>query len=236
MSAPTIVKNTAAKKAEMPVEAVAAPKPKPDLSLHLNLCCPGQPDLKLRWIPLPCDRGIKVELHRDDGSGCDRYINVFNNTDELGADLRMCLRLYVPTTAALTYKGFHTLWKFQTILSMLAVQDGLMRSINKHDCAEHDCDPDEHDTQDHEFRAFIEERIMCMLTNSIMEVDCHYLYKRAQLEGKECPIMMEPLVVGETIKLGACGHYLSREGWFGCKGNCCPLCRANQAHSSPAYL
>lgn len=240
MSASSPVKSTANKKAEKPVvaePAAAAEAPKPILSLKVTMSLPSHPDLELTWTPLASQRSLKVQLERYDGTGGDSHKQVFTGThDEMMADLIMCLRVYAPTTVCLAYKDLKMVWKYQETLALLLTQQKLERNLNNHDCDDCDCDPDGHDVTGIDYRSFVEDRISAILTGPGMFVDCKRLYTEELLKDKDCPILLEPLRVGETIKLG-CGHYMSREGWMGCKGNTCPMCRANQAHlAHPEYL
>jgi hypothetical protein len=51
-------------------------------------------------------------------------------------------------------------------------------------------------------------------------------FNKQELVGKECPVSLEPLKVGQTFKL-PCDHYVSRDAFFKIKGvKKCPLCRA----------
>jgi len=236
MSVATVIKTTAVKKAEKPVVAQAAEAPEPNLSLKVTLCLPSHPDLELTWTPLAACRGFKIKLERYDGTGGDSYKQVFVENDAIMADLLMCLRVYAPTTVCLSYKDLKMVWKYQETLALVLTKEKLERNLNKHDCEDCCCDPGDHDVTGVDYRSFVEDRISAILTGPVMRVDCNHLYAEELLKGRDCPILLEPLRVGESIKLG-CGHYMSREGWMGCKGNTCPVCRANQSGlGAPDYL
>lgn len=237
MSVATIIKTTANKKAEKPVVAEAAAEaPEPNLSLKVTLSLPSHPDLELTWTPLAARRGFKIKLERYDGTGGDSYKQVFVENDAIMADLLICLRVYTPTTVCLSYKDLKMVWKYQETLALVLTKEKLERNLNKHDCEDCCCDPGDHDVTDVDYRSFVEDRISAIITGPAMHGDCNRLYTEELLKGRDCPILLEPLRVGESIKLG-CGHYMSREGWMGCKGNTCPMCRANQAHLGGAeYL
>jgi len=49
-------------------------------------------------------------------------------------------------------------------------------------------------------------------------------HKQKELDGKECPVLMEPLIAGHTFQL-PCNHYISRRAWLKQNGQLCPLCR-----------
>jgi len=51
-------------------------------------------------------------------------------------------------------------------------------------------------------------------------------HRQKALDGKECPVLLEPLRTGHTFKL-PCDHYVSRVAWLRQKGLLCPLCRAD---------
>jgi hypothetical protein len=58
------------------------------------------------------------------------------------------------------------------------------------------------------------------------------LAKRAKIKDKECPVLMTPLVLGETVELRKCGHMLSKQAFVKMmtEGRVsatvkCPLCR-----------
>jgi len=231
-------KKSAAPKAEAAAPApVAAPEPVKNLSLKVTMNLPSHPPLELTWTPVASQRSLKVQLERYDGTGCDSYKELFvGEHDKMVADLLMCIRTYAPQTVSLCYKDLKLCWKYFDTITLIAANEKLHRSLNHHDCDDYDCDPDAHDVGDQDYRSFVSDRIINILTGQTIVNDCKQLYYEEILKGKDCPILLEPLRIGETIKLG-CGHYMSREGWMGCKGNTCPLCRANQASlPSPDYL
>ena len=223
--------------AEAAAPAAAAPEPVKNLSLKVFLMNDMHPQFEMTWTPIASKRTLKIEHERYDGQGCDSYKEVFvGSNDKMIADLLMCLRIYTPTSVSLRYKDIILSWNYEKVLPMLLKKEKFENKLNEHDCGDWDCDPDAHDVNDINFRSFVEDRILNILTGDSMMQDCRRLYYEEELKGKDCPVLLEPLRVGETIKLG-CGHYLSRDGWMGCKGNTCPLCRANQASlPSPDYL
>jgi hypothetical protein len=237
IAVPSKKKSAAPKAVAEPAAAAAAPEPVKNLSLKVTMHCPGHPDLELTWTPVASQRGLRVQLERYDGTGCDSYKEMFvGEHDGMVSDLLMCIRTYAPQNVSLNYKDLKLSWDYLTTLALIVANDKLHRNMNLHDCGDYDCDPDAHDVSDQNYRSFVSDRIINILTGTTMVQDCRRLYYEEILKGKDCPVLLEPLRVGETIKLG-CGHYLSRDGWMGCKGNTCPLCRANQASlPHPDYL
>ena len=223
--------------AEAPAPAVAAPEPVKNLSLKVCMVSDMHPVFTMTWTPIASKRFLKIQHERYDGQGCDSYKQVFvGSHDEMVADLQMCMRTYTPSSVSLFYKDIHLSWDYEKVIPMILKKEQFERKLNDHDCGDWDCDPDAHEVNDMDFRSFVENRIINILTGETMIQDCKRLYYEEELKGKDCPVLLEPLRVGETIKLG-CGHYMSRDGWMGCKGNTCPLCRANQASlPSPDYL
>jgi len=66
---------------------------------------------------------------------------------------------------------------------------------------------------------------------SLIMTEGKRLQYEKELEGKECPVLMEPLKINASMKL-KCGHYLSRTAWHKQTGTLCPLCRVNCDHSA----
>jgi hypothetical protein len=223
--------------AEAPAPAVAAPEPVKNLSLKVCMMSDMHNNFDMTWTPIASKRFLKIQHERYDGQGCDSYKQVFvGSHDEMVADLQMCMRTYTPSSVSLFYKDIPLSWDYEKVIPMILKKEQFERKLNDHDCGDWDCDPDAHEVNDMDFRSFVENRIINILTGETMIQDCKRLYYEEELKGKDCPVLLEPLRVGETIKLG-CGHYMSRDGWMGCKGNTCPLCRANQASlPSPDYL
>jgi len=216
----TVVKTT--------VENEVVEKAKEDLTMTLILGGPTVEDrnLTMTFTPLPSKKGCSVRLTHYFGSekSAPVYTKDFDTWEPVFDELRMCIVLQDPTSFMLSYKHLHMPWKCQDVLKRIAVQEGLLRKLNGHECEF--CEPDDHDIGICHFHDFIIEKAKAVI-HETMEYDSKYMWKEELLRDKECPVLMEPLRPGHTYKL-PCSHFISMEAYdrLVCPRKC-PMCRAD---------
>ena len=218
-------------KAVVAANAVITEPRKLDQSLRLILFSPLDKtnELELKFTPIPYKNGTRLSFHRYNGNGSEGYTNDDMLDTEALAELRMCLILQAPTSVSFSYKSLTYFWKAHDVLTQISVKQKLFRKLNDHDCECDDCDPDRHDLNETDFYDHIINTVSVTISQP-MKDDGKNLYLMKELEGKECPVLLEPLRVGYSIRL-SCHHYMSREAWEKTKSDGsikrCPLCRAN---------
>jgi len=224
------VKSKTVEKATVKNEVVEA-KENLTMTLILGGPTPEERSLTMTFTPLPSKKGNSVRLTHCYGSekSAPVYTKDFDTWEPVFDELRMCLTLQHPTFVMLHYKHLHIPWKCHEVLQRKVVEEGLLRTMNKHDCDDGGCDG--HDVDIGDFHNFIIDKAQAVI-HETMEYDGKYLWKEQLLRDKECPVMMEPLRPGATYKL-PCSHFISMEAYdrLVCPRKC-PLCRAEVGNGS----
>jgi len=207
-------------------ESNMSSEPASDESMTLKVCLysgiDGIPIMKLTYTPLPSKNGERVRFTRN-SLGHTPFVKEYEDC-KVNTEMRICLALQQPTQVGLYYKGHEFMWKQKQTLAQLKKEEADLREVNEHSCEEFDCDPDSHDMGEGDFWDFIQSKI-CHIMDYGMRYDSKRLRVAELLEGKECPVLLEPLKVDRSLLLN-CGHMLSRTAWAKQQGINCPLCRA----------
>lgn len=237
LPAKTTKKNAKEVKEEVKGEEVKGEEVKGEenkkLSMLLTFCGAGV-EHEVYIIPVPSKSGVATRGWRYDGQGGLPYKTNFDEQSTLFADLRLVSRIVTPTTISVFYKGMSHVWMLHPVLTQLKVEQDLLHTLSGHDCSDKDCEPDAHDMTRPQFTDFVLDKIYAIITDS-MEKDSQRLYKEERIKDKECPVLLEPLRVNQTIYL-SCGHYISREAWTKQQGTRCPLCRQDGHGRGFEYL
>lgn len=145
-------------------------------------------------------------------------ITVYEGMNEtaLIRKIRTLFELIQPTEASLEYENESFSYRLPAVIAhkrdTAAMRDDYYGSDDREDV----------DYDEEYFCDFIIGRLVAF--SRPMGRSSEHLYAVEFLKGKDCPVMMEPLVVGKTVRL-ACKHLLSLEAWQGQKGTMCPMCR-----------
>lgn len=205
--------------------------PLDDLKMIIHLCSPLESirDLELIYWPLPSKTGDRRRFRQYDNNGCDAYETELSGTAQVFTELRTALKLISPSSVSIHYKECSFYWKVMDVLKMLKVQQALTQDLNNHNCDEDggECGCDCYFNQG-SFNDFIIGKVSA-ITEESMEQDSKRLYSKEHLKDKECPVLMEPLKIGETFRLN-CEHLISRSAFNRIANpKKCPLCRS-EAH------
>jgi len=140
--------------------------------------------------------------------------------------------IYHPNTIVLHTPQDKYVFEFTKFLNHIGKRDTLLGEYYKDThCV---CDPDDDCDCDYDLRL----NKQTWLLNNFFLTNCGLFrilqsykdkgireFKKQELVGKECPVSLEPLKVGETFKL-PCDHYISQDAFCKMKGiKKCPLCR-----------
>ena len=195
-------------------------------ALTLKVCLysgiDGVPIMKMTYTPLASKNGERVRFTRS-SLGNTPFVKEYDDC-KVNTEMRVCLALQQPTQVGLYYKGHQLMWKQKQTLIEIKKTEGEIREVNGHQCGDADCDDDCHDVSEEDFWDFIQQKV-CHILDMSMSYDSKRLRVEELLEGKECPVLLEPLKVDKSLLLN-CGHLISRTAWAKQTGINCPLCRA----------
>ena len=180
------------------------------------------PHLKLTYTPLPSKNGERIRFSRT-GLAHAPFIKEYDDC-KINTEMKICLALQKPTEVFLTYKGHEFRWKQTLTLAQIRKDERDLLDVNDHDCEMCECDPDSHDVGVCDFWEFIQNKVYHILADG-MKYDSQRLRAEELLKDKECPVLLEPLKPGKSVRL-ACDHFLSLEAWTKQNGINCPMCRA----------
>ena len=204
----------------------AAPAPVPDDSLTLKVCLysgiDGVPILKLTYTPLASKDGERLRFTRH-SLGNPPFVKEYEDC-KVNTEMKICLALQKPTQVGLYYKGHAFMWKQKETLIQIKKDERDLLDVNDHNCEDDECDPDSHTVGVCDFWEFIQNKVYHILADA-MKFDSKLLRAEEMLKDKECPVLLEPLKPGKSLKL-SCGHFLSLEAWTKQSGMNCPMCRA----------
>jgi len=136
-------------------------------------------------------------------------------------------------TPTQTYK-----FDFQSVLTHYRKREKmLIAEYGVCSCSDDDCDCDSDISNKYhwmEDNFFFRKTGLMGIINSFKE-KAIAVYTEDMLKGKECPVSLEPLKIGETFQL-PCEHYISRNTYGKLVEKKCPLCRHEIMWSGITFL
>jgi hypothetical protein len=184
------------------------------------------------FTPVACRDELKVTFIMKPKEAREGVIkNVYNDDREYKASdmhgfLDIFYKLIEPFKVTIMFMKYSFEYDLGGTLKYLDTRNDIVNDYYGEEEGERDFDQDR-------FWQFILGKVMTF--GIIMAKHSKYLDIMKELEGKECPVLYEPLKPFETIKL-QCGHYLSMKAWNKQQGTLCPLCRKECKNGSNTYL
>jgi hypothetical protein len=192
----------------------------------------SSPDVRVFLEPVAHEKEACVRL----GVSSTNEKNVLVHTNEEPGIWRVVedrwldiLRMFQPTLARVKHRGLTKIMDLEQTLKMLQwrrkMTKQLLASADQEDKDIHEDEDTNTIVDEHDFYDEIRMSV-CRIVQTGFEKECNRLWSIANLEGKECPVLLTPLEPGKTALLH-CRHLVSLEAWEKIMSTTelCPLCR-----------